>query len=167
MSTSKPSIICPRCDQVDAVFKVSVLYEQGFSKAQYQQFVLPPRGTNWAPLLVTRDSVSQTALSKKLAPPPKPGESTSSNWPFLILGLLFFGLPVALFGPQTGPAIGAVASFVTAFFLYFRRNQQKPRWQHAIWMWGQLYYCLRDDIVFIPGTSVSTPANQMMSILYE
>jgi hypothetical protein len=33
--------------------------------------------------------------------------------------------------------------------------------------WTKLYYCFRDDVVFVPGENVSAPPDQMMALLFD
>jgi predicted membrane protein len=46
-------------------------------------------------------------------------------------------------------------------------DQQKNNTLKAIKRWGLLYYCERDDCVFIPGENISASASQMNDILYK
>ncbi len=45
--------------------------------------------------------------------------------------------------------------------------QQRELWQGAMHKWNQLYYCTRDDGVFIPGQSQLAPAAHMMDFIYR
>ena len=40
-------------------------------------------------------------------------------------------------------------------------------WQAAMERWGKLYYCSRDDVVFIPGEGKSAPLVQMLEYIFE
>lgn len=40
-------------------------------------------------------------------------------------------------------------------------------WQRVVERWNQLYYCSRDDCVFIPGDTHSKPLSEMEQYLYE
>ena len=42
-----------------------------------------------------------------------------------------------------------------------------PRWQHAMAKWNDLYYCSRDDTVFLPSARQQAPAAQLMWLLYQ
>jgi hypothetical protein len=44
--------------------------------------------------------------------------------------------------------------------------QQRGAWQWAMNKWEQLYYCGRDDVVFIPGLQ-PVPAAYMMDFIYR
>ena len=53
-----------------------------------------------------------------------------------------------------------------------RQRQQKSdqiekRWATAMDRWNQLYYCGRDDCVFLPGAHTHAPVSRMMDYLYE
>jgi hypothetical protein len=40
-------------------------------------------------------------------------------------------------------------------------------WEKAIIKWNKLYYCARDDGVFIPGETILVPTNRMLDFLYQ
>jgi hypothetical protein len=43
-----------------------------------------------------------------------------------------------------------------------------PRWQGARRLWNELYYCARNDIVFLPGEqNAYAPASEMERLLYS
>ena len=41
-----------------------------------------------------------------------------------------------------------------------------PRWERAMEKWQQLYYCTRDDVVFVAGKRAA-PSAEMLNYLYE
>jgi hypothetical protein len=47
------------------------------------------------------------------------------------------------------------------------KNVDIPSWQNAMKRWDRLYYCSRDDIVFILGESKVVPVREMTTLLYE
>lgn len=42
-----------------------------------------------------------------------------------------------------------------------------PRWEKAMRRWEQLYYCYRDDNIFIPHENVSVAVPQMKTYIYQ
>jgi len=42
-----------------------------------------------------------------------------------------------------------------------------PRWERAMQRWSALYYCARDDGVFIPSENTFVPITQMMDYIYQ
>jgi hypothetical protein len=46
-------------------------------------------------------------------------------------------------------------------------EEESPRWQRAKERWEQLYYCLRDDTVFIPAENRAIHAADMEKYLYD
>jgi len=46
------------------------------------------------------------------------------------------------------------------------RQSIQSTWKRAIERWNQLYYCGRDDCVFIPSESTSAPISNMQEYLY-
>jgi hypothetical protein len=47
------------------------------------------------------------------------------------------------------------------------RQRIQADWKRAMQRWTQLYYCGRDDCVFIPGESSSAPISMMKEYLYK
>jgi hypothetical protein len=50
------------------------------------------------------------------------------------------------------------------------RNENErilAEWQEATQRWDKLYYCGRDDCVFLPGTNTYAPVSNMMEYIYE
>lgn len=47
------------------------------------------------------------------------------------------------------------------------RQRIRQAWDHATQRWHQLYYCARDDCVFIPGEGASAPVAQLKVYLYR
>lgn len=55
---------------------------------------------------------------------------------------------------------------------YFKKYEQEINdsnklWEQAIKRWDLLYYCERDDCVFITGENMSAPVSQMKDLLYK
>lgn len=44
---------------------------------------------------------------------------------------------------------------------------EKERWERAVARWQRLYYCFRDDGVFIPGETPFMPIDSMQEFLYR
>jgi predicted RNA-binding Zn-ribbon protein involved in translation (DUF1610 family) len=45
--------------------------------------------------------------------------------------------------------------------------EQEKRWQMAVDRWNKLYYCGRDDCVFLPGTNKCAPITDMTKYLFQ
>lgn len=167
---------CPHCGQTDMVQKVNVVYEGGFSTTQHKQWVPPPPGTDWAPLLVNRQGLSQTALSAKLAPPKKPTPKSVQTWNEFRVGGIVLGVLAIFFASGGGEEgiVGWVICMALAFLMFVLNDRrQKPnypkalaRWQEAMRRWNSLYYCARDDGVFVPGEGHWYPANSLESAIW-
>lgn len=130
----------------------------------------------------------ETVLSQRLAPPMQPVyEKARIVWDTnsqLALALCIIGgvvgVPVAMIALSTsslGCLIGlAIFGLSLVAIVSARRAHAKdvrafyasenPRWQAAIDKWNDLYYCGRDDLVFIPETREMADAEEMMSFLY-
>lgn len=46
-------------------------------------------------------------------------------------------------------------------------RDELPRWQRAKERWEQLYYCMRDETVFIPAENKAVAAEDMVKYLYD
>ena len=46
-------------------------------------------------------------------------------------------------------------------------RDEMPRWQRARERWDQLYFCLRDETVFIPAENKAIAADDMVKYLYD
>ena len=46
-------------------------------------------------------------------------------------------------------------------------RDEKPRWERAKARWGQLYYCMRDETIFIPAENKAIHADDMEKYLYD
>ncbi len=45
-------------------------------------------------------------------------------------------------------------------------EREMPRWERAMERWEQLYYCRRDDVVFIPGEGAPVLADDIDELIY-
>jgi predicted RNA-binding Zn-ribbon protein involved in translation (DUF1610 family) len=46
-------------------------------------------------------------------------------------------------------------------------EQSVRKWEQAVRRWDALYYCYRDDCVFIPGEGTSAPLRELMQYLFS
>jgi len=46
-------------------------------------------------------------------------------------------------------------------------SEEMPRWQRAMERWNDLYYCARDETVFIPGENKAIPVAEMSKYLFD
>jgi hypothetical protein len=46
-------------------------------------------------------------------------------------------------------------------------RDEMPRWQRAKERWEQLYFCMRDETVFIPAENKAVAAEDMVNYLYD
>jgi hypothetical protein len=183
---------CPKCGQIDMVQKVSALYGSGISVGEYggpSIGVATPVGSG-RPSLVTGSTrlsgVSQTALSAKLAPPAKPTYKTPGGWlltgfiVLLVVGIIGSSISVMVAGTAEDRLeaiiVEPVALGIVIVLLWWRNREGSKRrrkfeqemamWKEAIGKWNQLYYCARDDGVFIPGQNRFVSVDQMTALLY-
>jgi hypothetical protein len=128
--------------------------------------------------------MNQTNRSLRLAPPPQPPPPQGESC--LFGGLLFLCIAGGLFGvgmAYSGKSellIGAVlfvvcvVSFVSLLIVANRKSRirkaeharQIGRWRVAVANWERLYYCGRNDVVFIPGNpETCVPAHELYKLL--
>jgi hypothetical protein len=162
-------IRCPICGQIDSVQKVSAVVNSGTS---YRE-------------LVGGYNKSQTALSNQLAIPELNLDILNQ---LRTVGIIFLcvGIPFAACG--TAAAFGSLGnghidltlgltiySFVALGLLflipalilrYQKIAADKPKRERARVLWEKLYYCSRDDVVFVPGfPDQSFPASNTRKML--
>ncbi len=85
--------------------------------------------------------------------------------PTLCIGGLGLGLLVWL-GAKVKKRFARDMESYRAKKALFERDDL-PRWQRAKARWEQLYYCLRDETVFIPAENKPIKANDMEKYLYD
>jgi hypothetical protein len=160
---------CPRCQQIDEVHKVSVLYAEGRGRAEAGMALA---GGGWPPMVWEASGPAQTALSRQLSPPPRPRYRDPSFAPWARAGatlavLLSAGLCLAGgFTPRAAPWLAAAAASLLLGLAILvravparRRRQAEARaafaaaeqaWRRQHDRWSRLYCCLRDEVVFDP-----------------
>lgn len=81
---------------------------------------------------------------------------------FAILGLVFLVWLVRKIKTRFDRDMKSYHEKKTAF-----DRDELPRWQHARTRWEQLFYCLRDETVFIPAENKAIKADDMEKYLYD
>ncbi len=185
MQQSSSQLICPICEQIDTVQKVSSLVRSSTAKID-----LSGRSTNFGAaggrVAVMRgysqlSGHQQTRLGALLAPPPYP--RYRSNWMLAGIGLAIASLlaffPFLVYSasnvkdPSAWSSLvvgGVIAATVLIAKFVFDATQRKaatarvPHWEKAMSTWQQLYYCHRDDQVFIPGTNRFASSDQIRKL---
>jgi len=69
-------------------------------------------------------------------------------------------------------ALGAILAVLAIISLASGKMKQQSdaeqrQYQRALAKWNTLYYCYRDDIVFVPGESSFASPEQMHAFLYQ
>lgn len=95
-------------------------------------------------------------------------------------GAILFATGIVCIGIGTLFVIGAVVWAGPAVKRHFGRvmasynqskaqidNEERPRWQRAMDRWNQLYYCARDETIFIPGENKAISTDKMKDYLFE
>jgi hypothetical protein len=189
MQHSPEDFACPVCKQIDRVEKVSAVYEAGTSIGTYAGGTVGVGlaggvvGVGMAQTSMT--GMNQTNRSLRLAPPPQPAPPQGESCLFggllflcLVGGLIGVGIipsgdnPTRLIG--AGLFVACIAGFVSLVVVANKNSrirkathaQQIARWRQAVASWERLYYCGRNDIVFIPGNpETCLPAHELYKLL--
>lgn len=190
---------CPNCLRVDNVQKVSAIVAAGTSADTYAGYADGIGYTPYGPVItddyITINARRQTALSRLLSPPIRPGGGGFFSNPqfagqalaglivMIIVGLVsgymeFFMIttdPTSILS-FTSLVLAGITIFCFGcpvwfiFRLWSRRIEAKaqmPHWQRAMAKWQYLYYCHRCDGVFLPGQPFLMPATHIMEFLYS
>lgn len=141
-------------------------------------------------------TVQTSDLARHLAPPPPPSapQSKSGNsmilWVIIILliiGIIGFISSIGINNSSTGVGVvfcGILPALIAVGLFFFWRSSRKKaqeqskqqqsdiangyqQWQQAKSRWEKLYYCGRDDIVFIPGEKTSASVADMHTYIYS
>ena len=142
---------CPACRSFDRVSKVSAI--KGAQTATY----------------------SRTDLASRLSPGYRNTSNGGGSVALLIFALLL--LAWVIFGDSPTSDIGGRLGFsslfwipIIGFFVYKSRQiSRDEKYDNTLrTAWERLYYCGRDDIVFVPGIQgAEAPSGQMMGLLHR
>ncbi len=178
-------LACPICDRDDQVMKVTAIvsgqtheirggsystqtYVDSKGKKQNESHYVPFSGTQ------------QSILAEEMSPPSKPNAGWNTCGLISLALGIWFGIWLILIGGfasgNTMPGfvligIGFVVYLTTESSRQEKVNQVQqteiPIWENAIQRWSQLYYCYRDDIVFIPGEDEAIPKSRLTAYIYQ
>lgn len=189
MTSNAPA--CPHCKQADKTYKVSLLFLESTARLhQHQVDNQPELDGLLADLFDGRDSpVSQaqflSRLSQTLTPPGGEKHTTRRIHPDSLV--IFFTLlsslivyKVSTSKPDQLPIIlmllgGSILVYLIARKSVVRRYEEKIRQEkdenlrveNAISHWMRLYFCSRDQGVFVPEQNRFVPLERMSDLLYE
>jgi hypothetical protein len=160
------TVTCPHCQQSDEVWKTSDILS-GHLPVDAQPVVLASRlsisDEMWAEIeKKDRDEVGSGS-----------GRLNRS------LGILFCALGGFLLVNQVDPQwawLGLLAGMLVGgvFFNYLPNRMVEQGWaaarlarEKAQQRYADLYYCQRDDLVFLPEEGLSAPADELIELLYH
>lgn len=170
---------CPVCGQSDQVEKASTLYLIGIGLNQDQS-----QGQVSNPNVRSKPTPSQRALSRRLAPPAS-GKQVIIRpiHPDMVVVAFSLIAPVFLYGILSSqrvmflPVLAVLAIFY-GFYFWKRKtmiarfeDQQASRQaadervKRGVERWMKLYYCSRDDGLFVPGSDELVPVDQIAGYL--
>ena len=155
------SIACPRCGRIDRVQRVSAVVSAGISTGV--------GGTR------------SMLMSQRLAPPSQPTyRNPMRGLPMVLIVLaILLGLAAWIFPHRFAtihlplPAlflVPALLALVWATGLSLvgraRIHWAMPAWENAVARWYELYYCSRDDGVYLPDETEFVSVELMGTVLY-
>jgi hypothetical protein len=175
MPSSNP-ITCPVCGLSDQVEKVSTIYMSGIADKRSPEI--------GQATIIPRQKLR--SLSRALAPPSS-GKSVPIRpvHPDTVLIVFSCALPIFLVGimkQQSLMIIPVVLVLAGLYGLYFYKRkaviakfereqdsqrQAQARIERGIKNWMKLYYCDRDEGIFLPGKDELVPPEQMISYLMQ
>jgi hypothetical protein len=186
-SEEAPAIRCPGCGQADQVEKVSSLYLWGIGL--HQQAATSAKDHNPPDSRKSRlfgETGDFRSLSRRLAPPASSKQvNLRPMHPDQMVLAFSLVLPIFLYGILTNQRgmLLPVAGLLAAGYGFYawqrgailaryeqerqRRKASEQRIQRGIQRWMQLYYCGREDGIFIPGENRLVDAEQMMGYLLD
>ena len=172
---SRP-ITCPVCGLSDQVEKVSTIYLSGIADKRSPEIKQ-----------ATKISPQKLRSLSRLMAPPSSGKSSPVRpiHPDTVLIVFSCVLPFFLFGilkQQPIMLIPVLLVLAGLYGLYFfkrkaitakfergqnNQRQSQARIERGIQTWMKLYYCDRDEGIFLPGKDQLVPPEQMTSYLMQ
>jgi hypothetical protein len=172
---------CPRCQRSDAVAKVTAIVRGGTRYITSSSTKISPTlsddDADWTFSFNSVNQTSQTVLAKQLDFPDKGGGAMWFGWGFCI----FFGLGAAMYNLIRSDVIKhggtdevldfivpacTTAAIICAVVALIATPIHKRGRSQALTLWSELYYCFRDDVVYLPGDFAKcAPPSHMRAII--
>ena len=187
-----PCNACPECHRNDRAEKVSAIVNRDTVQISgSSQSTSTYVDRNGYTRRETSDNpfsgVQQSNLAARLSPPAKPEAKGACLRYLLYLPVLWIGIicfaGLVLPGNSDLPlktlaGVGLVVSILLLVWITLsirnvnrkakeKQAQEMARWNKAVARWEQLYYCHRDDVLFVPGQSETIPVQSMLDYLYR
>ncbi|GCE07175.1 hypothetical protein [Dictyobacter aurantiacus] len=177
-----PLLRCPRCGQVDAVQKVSAISAGNQAYELYTRGGRVSHGNERKPFATGRNPY-QTPLSERLAfPERRHGCSLVLLITFAailtpasaILAWMNYGTAVsdpssahqtALLLTLALTLVCVAIALICSLMRTRQRRLDKPRRERALTLWNTLYYCHRDDTVFVADNPLQIANSRTMHTL--
>jgi len=145
------------------VIKVSSIFTSGFSHTTAQSGPTLGVGLYKGKLGVgigggsSSSGISVSELSMRLKPPEKP-KGLGCIIPFLVCFGGGFLLTIAVNDIVIPMILGAIGFIFWMVRLKLSRDKKMEIYDSLMAEWNSMYYCQRDDVVFIPGSvSIKSP----------
>ncbi len=156
---------CPKCNKDDRIQKASSVYSSGVGTGTFagpattMNYTDGKVGVGGGYVSGTNYSISETA--KKCSPPDKPQKPSTplKVWFGLLLGVS----TICLMSIPSGLGVLGIPPLILVAYLIIKGLSDKEKkdkaypelqkqYEEELMEWNQLYYCIRDDILFNPET---------------
>lgn len=171
---------CPECGKDDRVSRLSGFIDRSTHTTQGKANTLAvgvsTGGVGAGAGRTKFEATTESRLVERLKPPPLRGDT---RWvPLLIgFGLLF---PAALLlsgdGTKSAGAIvlsvlllvsGCVVLLPAAIEMWLPSVSQRETWQQGLGALRGAFYCERDDVAFLPGSSSAMPVEELVTEVFK
>ncbi len=195
MPQSSQAIICPICGKTDDIRKISTIVTQGtspYSRSNYQitaqnlltHYLQPPSPPrlkssgviSWSFILALLLLVCILSVIGFIALGVLIGWVDGSTTSSLLIGVVDTYPVELIFRMLLGMEIMVILALLLHAYrgairkakqasLQQENNERHGRWKQAMDRWNNMYYCYRDDVVFLPGHSQKYAQPAYMSTL--
>ncbi len=167
---------CPQCGQIGSVAKVSAIVAGGTAytkKSSYQvasSFSIQNGGISVSPSFnnTSTTTTNYTDLSSTLTFSPR-GDTELRVFGFclLALGIILSICSIIVVSLPGWLLLFGIIGIIWGIRMIIKSGEETTQDRQAKATWETLYYCFRDDIVYVPGVSGRcVPRTQMNSLLY-
>lgn len=188
-TTHTQGIKCPQCNKDDKVQKVTAIvagqrHEISGGSWNTQVYIDKEGKKRSEDHYVPYSATQMSVLAQHLSPPTEPDAGSNTGGIVGTIGLLGVAALCGCMGLSAGEQsvgliVGAIVLGIVGVGVFISTNNnykerldhvqrvEKPRWRRAKERWDKLYYCSRDDIVFIPSENKSVPLYQMTDYIFQ
>jgi hypothetical protein len=176
---SRTPVKCPLCDSNDQIRKVTTVVNEGTASRSSEHWTRGTLPVQYPDVVASTDLAQRLRLPAPPSPTTEPGIESAMGCGAAI-GLAIIGVIISVV-TRSGAAVnicltlGVLGSIGWVSFVLIRHNTAKRQaaeemkgWPTVRRAWEDLYYCYRDDAVFLGSNpSKSAPSKAMHMLLTE